>query len=77
MNTLTLGTPLAIAGTGRRAGYRFFRHPRCHATLRALVAAGCALRGASLPPTAWDDLNRHIERSWKRHRRTRWHEGRE
>ena len=71
-----MAAPLAVPGTGHRTAYRrFLRRPRCLGVLRATVADLGTMRGEKVPPTAWDDLPRSIarDRSWKRHRRTRWH----
>ena len=78
MNTLYLANHLAIPGTGRRpAGpCRWLRRPRNIAAKRDLLFIVGTLRGQGVPPDAWDDLDRCIERSWKAHRKTRWHERR-
>lgn len=67
----------------KRGTYGYFRAPgtqperREHAawaligTLDGEPAPRPARRPAALP-TAWDDQCRNLDRSWKRHRRTRW-----
>jgi hypothetical protein len=62
--------------TGRGRGWTGFRHPRTAAEIAANAAAvddGFPVPGRRRNlPTAWDDLPRHVERSWKAHRRTQW-----
>lgn len=73
MRGLYLANPFAIAGTGRRhRRYRWIRCPRNIAVKRGLIAAVGDLRGVTVPPSNYDDIARHCERSWKRHRTTRW-----
>ena len=62
----------AIPGTGKRRPYCWLRNPRHIGVERALAAFG--LRGEKVPPDAYDDISRSVERSWKAHRKTRWHE---
>lgn len=68
----------AVAGTGHRGRYRFWRRPSTLPLLReaasredteAPVRTGRSRRAI---PTAWDDIPRRTERNWKRQRRTRW-----
>lgn len=72
-----------VPGTGRkrhrlRACGVFFRRPRTYAERRAAVESrdeGMPFRGKRRNvPSAWDDIVRsdRADRSWKRHRRTRW-----
>lgn len=73
MSTLHMANPFAVAGTGRRPGYRWVRSPRNATIKRALLAACGTLRGQKVPPSNYyDDIERCCERSWKRHRLTRW-----
>jgi len=62
--------------TGRRGGWVGFRRPRTTAEIAANAAAlddGIPVRGRRRNlPSAWDDLPRQVQRSWKAHRRTRW-----
>jgi hypothetical protein len=62
--------------TGRGGGWIGCRHPRTAAEIAANAASaddGFPARGRRRNlPTAWDDLRRHVERSWKAHRRTQW-----
>ena len=70
-----------VPGTRKCSGhYCWFRHPRTanERRLNALVLAEdgeIGPRAARRPariPTAWDDLGRHVERNWKRQRKTQW-----
>lgn len=71
----------------RLGGYGFFRAPRCHGALIGEEACAAAAREEAEGLTAaqrarlslrerhvsaWDDISRGDERSWKRHRRSRW-----
>ena len=69
-----LANPFAIRGTGKRHGRmkNVLRHPHHIGVERALAAFG--LRGEKVPPNAWDDIARCPQRTWKEHRKTRWHE---
>lgn len=70
--------PVPRTGRSRRGRYAILRHPQTLATLRE--AASCdplepklrGRRGRNVIPSSWDDQFRHLERSWKRQRRTRW-----
>lgn len=66
--------PVPFTGGGFR--WIGFRRPRTAAEIAANAAAladGIPVRGRRRNvPDAWDDLPRHVERSWKAHRRTRW-----
>lgn len=71
-----MAAPLAVPGTGHNRGaFRGMRRPRCIGIRRGFLASSGTLRGEKLPPTSWDDIWRSTfrDRSWKRHRRTRWH----
>lgn len=73
---LQIANILAVPGTGHnRRRYKQFRAPRHHTIKRAMLAANIVLRGASVPPSAWDDINRSSQhdRNWKHFRKTRWH----
>ena len=70
--SLYMANPFAIAGTGKRGRYGWFRSPRNATIKRALLAACGTLRGVKVPPSDYDDITRCCERSWKRHRLTRW-----
>lgn len=67
-----------VPRTGRRRNYRFKRSIRTTQELRMIAGVlpeegEPAWRGVRRNlPTAWDDLFPHRDRSWKRHRRTRW-----
>jgi hypothetical protein len=75
-----LGLP--IPGTSSHNTRKYFRHPKTMAENRAGVAAtadrsevpdmGAKIRVRNLLPTAWDDIPRSRECSWKRHRGTQW-----
>jgi hypothetical protein len=72
----TFAHPFAVPGTGRRR-WRYenwLRRPRNASIKRALLGVFDSLRGIDVPPSSYDDMPRSCERSWKRHRRTRWHE---
>ena len=71
-----------VPRTGRRGRYCWDRRMRTAAEIRANAAVaadeeanelGVVVRGNRKHlPTFWDDLPRHVSRSWKVHRRTRW-----
>ena len=53
--------------------YCFFRHPQTGNELRA--NAGADVRAKRNPrhlPTAWDDINRCLQRTWKLYRKTQY-----
>lgn len=70
------GGPVPL--TGRRSRYAWNRPVRTTQELRYLAAAkvdgdGAPDRAARRSiPSDYDDVTRHCERSWKRHRRTQW-----
>jgi hypothetical protein len=69
----TLAGRFAVAGTGKRGAYKnWLRAPRHASVKRALLSVMDTLRGVTVPPNDWDDIPRQHDRSWKRHRRTRW-----
>jgi hypothetical protein len=73
-------TPVAF--TGKRKPYCHFRYPKTQQDRRQ--AFGLAADAGELPvqleklryrkglPTAYDDLGRTFQRSWKEHRKTQW-----
>lgn len=72
---LHLANVLAVPGTGHgRRRYRGVRYPRNIGVRRALLAHVGTLRGVCTPPDDNEDISRSCERSWKRHRLTRWRE---
>lgn len=66
-----------VSGAGSYS-QRAHRHPRTLALMREAAsredteAPVRSARGLTAIPTAWEDIYRRTERSWKRHRRTRW-----
>ncbi len=68
----TLAHPFAVPGTGKASPYRWLRNPRNIGVKRALLSVVDSLRGVSVPPDDWQDRHRSCERTWKRHRKTRW-----
>lgn len=70
-----------LPSPGRKmASYVWFRAPRTFAEIRANAwhnakagePAPRPKRKKGILPSASDDLSRNVERSWKRHRLTRW-----
>ncbi|CAH1691745.1 conserved hypothetical protein [Hyphomicrobiales bacterium] len=67
--------------TGRRGGYAWNRPVRTTQERRYLAGVkvdgdGARERAARRSiPSDYDDVTRHCERSWKRHRRTQWRGG--
>lgn len=73
-----------VPHTGKRGGYGGWRHIKTTQERRASCAAEAdedvltfrvklrARRNAVNLVNAWDDVARHVERNWKRHRRTQW-----
>jgi len=60
----------AVTGTGKRGRWCWLRNPRHIGVERFLAAHG--LRGEKVPPDAYEDIPRTVERSWKAHRSTQW-----
>lgn len=71
-----------VPGVHKSAGYHYFRHPQTQRELRGQVAYLDHLHEHGLNsarvgrvrdvPSAWDDIPRHVDHNWKRHRRTRY-----
>ncbi len=62
--------------------YRFWRHPKTfnemrqyYATIDNDLGIKIKVRGKRKPnllPNTWDEINRTLERSWKKHRKTQY-----
>lgn len=73
-----------VPRTGKGSPYRWLRHPRTTSERRASDAVdndpemreykvkSRAKRSKAMLPSAWDDLPRHVDKSWKRHRKTQY-----
>lgn len=68
-----------VPGTGKPTGWAacYFRNPHTAAEMRANAGAdeggSSGVRGRRRDlPSAWDDILRTRDRSWKRQRRTQW-----
>lgn len=68
--------------TGKRSGYRYYRHPKTTVERRQYFKDMYDLdeyyfkvrsrRGFRALPNSWDDQVRHVERNWKSQRNHQW-----
>lgn len=71
-----------VPGVHKRGGYRYFRRPKTNRDLKHQNAHLDDLADLDLQafkvardrdvPTSWDDIPRHVERNWKRFRKTQY-----